>query len=465
MSDDLPDVHFGSAEAPLSADWKDASDPEIDDELLSETPPDVVALLGFDPLEYRSDEMSRHDADDAPGNGKEPYGEASEADYADPGYQPDKQKRYPLKKDGEWDAERIRAAWDYIHHKKDGDKYTPEQRKEIEGRIVRAWKAGIDKDGPPEADNRKDSTMADKSEAEDRRDAGDDLEKVTKERDDLKRRLDALEKKMRADESEKERAENTREEDEERHDETDEEKRALKAANEARERERKDETEKAADARDEAAGKKEAREDGRSDARLGDGRSRADDRGAPDCPVEPDAPAMTAKPVHDAARVRELEQQVRTLRDQMAGLHYQPSIEDRNRIAELHHRADSLYQMLGDQAPRPLPGEGPAPYARRLASGLRKFTKSFKSYAIKDSLDEQAFGLVEAEIYREAEHTARNPVEPPPGGLREVRTMENGKQVSRFYGDARATWAPFMPPTITRMTFNHDRVRQAQQRA
>jgi hypothetical protein len=35
---------------------------------------------------------------------------------------------------------------------------------------------------------------------------------------------------------------------------------------------------------------------------------------------------------------------------------------------------------------------------------------------------------------------------PSEGVLREVRTMVNGKRVSRFYGDPKAAWAPFMPP-------------------
>ena len=49
----LPDVHFGPAAAkPL--DWRDGEyqdDAPDDDEELAETPADVVAMLGFDPLE------------------------------------------------------------------------------------------------------------------------------------------------------------------------------------------------------------------------------------------------------------------------------------------------------------------------------------------------------------------------------------------------------------------------------
>jgi hypothetical protein len=49
----LPDAHFGPPAAnPL--DWRDEEfedDAPDDDAELTETPPDVVAMLGFDPLD------------------------------------------------------------------------------------------------------------------------------------------------------------------------------------------------------------------------------------------------------------------------------------------------------------------------------------------------------------------------------------------------------------------------------
>ena len=49
----LPDAHFGPPAAnPL--DWRDEEfddDAPDDDAELEETPPDVVAMLGFDPLD------------------------------------------------------------------------------------------------------------------------------------------------------------------------------------------------------------------------------------------------------------------------------------------------------------------------------------------------------------------------------------------------------------------------------
>lgn len=67
---------------------------------------------------------------------KEPYGKI---DYADPGYQKDKQKRYPI------DTEKhIRAAWSYINMPKNRGFYTADQLKKIEAKIkVAAKKIGM----------------------------------------------------------------------------------------------------------------------------------------------------------------------------------------------------------------------------------------------------------------------------------------------------------------------------------
>lgn len=81
------------------------------------------------------------DEDDAPAGGgtvqvieradpDEPYGDV---EYADPGYQSDGKKRYPL--DSE---EHCRAAWSYINQDDNAAKYTPEQLARIKGRIRRA---------------------------------------------------------------------------------------------------------------------------------------------------------------------------------------------------------------------------------------------------------------------------------------------------------------------------------------
>jgi HK97 family phage prohead protease len=73
-------------------------------------------------------------------NASEPYGPASQAHYADPGYQADGKKRYPL--DSE---EHCRAAWSYVNQERNAAKYSPEQLARIKARIKAAGKKyGID---------------------------------------------------------------------------------------------------------------------------------------------------------------------------------------------------------------------------------------------------------------------------------------------------------------------------------
>ena len=61
---------------------------------------------------------------------KKPYGDVT---YADPGYQSDGKKRYPLDTEAH-----CKAAWSYINQGGNASAYTPEQLKAIKGRIKAA---------------------------------------------------------------------------------------------------------------------------------------------------------------------------------------------------------------------------------------------------------------------------------------------------------------------------------------
>jgi HK97 family phage prohead protease len=63
---------------------------------------------------------------------KAPYGNVS---YADPGYQKDKKKRYPIDT-----KEHVKAAWSYINQSDNASAYTPEQLARIKARIKSAAK-------------------------------------------------------------------------------------------------------------------------------------------------------------------------------------------------------------------------------------------------------------------------------------------------------------------------------------
>jgi HK97 family phage prohead protease len=67
---------------------------------------------------------------DAPGNGKKPYGNVT---YADPGYQSDKKKRYPVDT-----LKHAKAAWAYIAKAKNAAKYSAQQLASIKAKIKSA---------------------------------------------------------------------------------------------------------------------------------------------------------------------------------------------------------------------------------------------------------------------------------------------------------------------------------------
>ncbi len=81
--------------------------------------------------------------EDASAATKAPYGNVT---YADPGYQKDGKKRYPIDTE-----EHIRAAWSYINQEKNHKGYSSDQVAKIKSRIVSAWKKKIDPKGPPSA--------------------------------------------------------------------------------------------------------------------------------------------------------------------------------------------------------------------------------------------------------------------------------------------------------------------------
>jgi phage head maturation protease len=73
--------------------------------------------------------------------GAKPYGDVK---YADPGYQDDKTKRYPIDSEAH-----CRAAWSYINMPKNAAKYSPDELARIKGRIRAAGKKyGIEFSSP-----------------------------------------------------------------------------------------------------------------------------------------------------------------------------------------------------------------------------------------------------------------------------------------------------------------------------
>jgi phage head maturation protease len=144
----------GKVTAREPADYKTITGLRLDEISLVDRPANPEAVFdcwkrsaaGDDPIAALKASIERVEAlVKAKDDGEKPYGDVA---YADPGYQADKKKRYPI------DTEQhIRAAWNYINKPKNAGKYSADEVKRIKSKIVAAWKDKIDPDGPPSAED------------------------------------------------------------------------------------------------------------------------------------------------------------------------------------------------------------------------------------------------------------------------------------------------------------------------
>ncbi len=295
--------------------------------------------------------------------------------------------------------------------------------------------AGVwDKDGPPrgirldQAANRKDGSVAKTAEEYEKEieDAKKRADAAEKERDDAKMALDA----KRKDESDKE---------------------ALEVA------EREKEKQKADAAKRDSRKDRHAKHDGeimdcaRCDSEEAEEEKERADKAKKDAADKEKIEAERG--MHFDSKLSDLQRQNDELRRRLDGFSAEPTIEDRNAIAAAFHRADPVYQMVGDSTPRNIPGESPVAYRRRLAAGLRQYSDKWKGYAIHDSVDTHAFELLEKAIYDDAVTYAKSPAAQKPGVLRMITDTQTlpGKTIRRFEGDPRAAWLPFMPPMVNKL--------------
>ena len=142
----------------------------------------------------------------------------------------------------------------------------------------------------------------------------------------------------------------------------------------------------------------------------------------------------------------------------------EPSAADRQRFLEVQAKAERLAHAFGDSAgaPRPLDGETLPEYRRRLIAPYKKHSKDWKDTDLS-TLQEQALGVVEAQIRADALEAAAHPTDVPAGVLREIRQRDQtGREIIRFVGsDDAAAWVGFtFGDKKVRINTNVDRARR-----
>ena len=117
-------------------------------------------------------------------------------------------------------------------------------------------------------------------------------------------------------------------------------------------------------------------------------------------------------------------------------------MSDRERRAALsgaQMRADAVASARGNSAPRPLEGERPMQYRRRMLVEFKNDSADFRNVDIHTIPGGPAFDAIEQRIYADAVSAANNPHVAQGQLLPRKQTDLSGRQITTFYGEPK-TW-------------------------
>ena len=119
------------------------------------------------------------------------------------------------------------------------------------------------------------------------------------------------------------------------------------------------------------------------------------------------------------------------------------SDKDFHAITDSQARADEVFAKFGQHAPRPLTGETPRLYERRVVRMLKDHSPTWKGADVAQAFaDDAAFGIVRDQVYAEASKTALSPTTVKAGQLREVVKKSGGHEIREFIGEPRSWMDP-----------------------
>lgn len=369
--------------------------------------------------------------------------EAGEKKYGDVKFADPENSKYPIDT-----PEHIRAAWNYIHKRKNAGEYSGDKVAEIKRRIVSAWKSKIDKDGPPEANSEDSMAEHEEDKRSDAEKIAERLDAVLKRMDEFGKRMDAFDKRKDASEEEEKEPERKDGESEEAYsvrldafkkgrkdctaEDAEEEKRAdgkRKDAEREEEREEEREDKKRKDAKRKDA---EREEEDRKDAKRRDGEREEERKDAKRKDAErQDAADMSA--IH--AEIAKLKKMLMT----------QPDADARNRMAEIRKRAEEVGSYYNDEAPAPLPGEDLHSFRVRVLRKYQSHSPTYKDVDLLTVPPNAVFDAVENTIFQDAITAARTAPAPTNGRMR-IREYkdEAGRKVTERIGPMNNWAAPFI---------------------
>lgn len=124
-------------------------------------------------------------------------------------------------------------------------------------------------------------------------------------------------------------------------------------------------------------------------------------------------------------------------------------------ITDAQVRADEIYALFGQNAPRPQLGDTVQIYERRCVRDLRKHSKTWGGEKLNDNsaafADDTLFATIRDQVYAEATETGKRADGVEAGMLRPVtKRTPSGHQVVEYYGEPRSWMNPMAGPVQQR---------------
>jgi 8-oxo-dGTP pyrophosphatase MutT (NUDIX family) len=110
-------------------------------------------------------------------------------------------------------------------------------------------------------------------------------------------------------------------------------------------------------------------------------------------------------------------------------------------LTDAQQRADEVYSLFGKMAPRPLAGDTPALYERRVVKELKQHSKTWKAIDPQSAAfaDDASFAVIRDQVYAEAAEAGKRPDSVETGTLRPVRRRTaGGHEVIEYFGEPRS---------------------------
>jgi 8-oxo-dGTP pyrophosphatase MutT (NUDIX family) len=117
-------------------------------------------------------------------------------------------------------------------------------------------------------------------------------------------------------------------------------------------------------------------------------------------------------------------------------------------LTDAQARADEIFTLFNQRAPRPVHGDSVATYERRCVRELKQYSPKWKALEATSAAfaDDASFSIIRDQVYADAIATGRDPSTVTEGTLRAVRTSRGGHEFIEYVGDPRSWMSPMAGP-------------------